>query len=206
MHRLAVLRRSSSRSKYYHYFLPLRYPRLSSLPSTSPPLSGPAIFPLPRCSRLPPFSPSRTCVCARAPSDFFPVFTHRSFFPFRNIIGGAMHLSPFPSPPPLAPPLAPLARPLLPRKTVRPRSLAPRVRLRRILDACRQLANSRLPQTGSANRPISRREACSLTLKAASRASDCNIVVRESIIIKPLRYIFLESEWIGTKIILRIIY
>lgn len=64
---------------------------------------GPAIFPLPRCSRLPPFSPSRTCVCARAPSDFFPVFTHRSFFPFRNIIGGAMHLSPFPSPPPLAP-------------------------------------------------------------------------------------------------------
>lgn len=36
----------------------------------------------------------------RAPSDFFPVFTHRSFFPFRNIIGGAMHLSPFPSPPP----------------------------------------------------------------------------------------------------------
>ena len=35
----------------------------------------------------------------RAPSDFFPVFMHRSFFLFRNIIDGAMHLSPFPSPP-----------------------------------------------------------------------------------------------------------
>lgn len=92
----------------------------------SPPLSGAlTIFPLPRCSRFPPFSPSRTCVCARAPSDFFPVFTHRSFFPFRNIIGGAMHLSPFPSPP-SGPPRSPAS------PGVRTRSLAPRVRLRRI--------------------------------------------------------------------------
>lgn len=40
--------------------------RLSSLPSTLPRSLGPSIFPLPRCSRFPPFSPSRTCVCARA--------------------------------------------------------------------------------------------------------------------------------------------
>lgn len=55
-------------------------------------------------------SPSPFLLLARAyvrtPLDFFPVFTHRSFFPFRNIIGGAMHLSPFPSPPPGPPPLA----------------------------------------------------------------------------------------------------
>lgn len=51
---------------------------------------------------------ARAYIRARAPSDFFPVFTHRSFFPFRNIIGGTMHLSPFPSPPsgPVLPPHA----------------------------------------------------------------------------------------------------
>lgn len=39
---------------------------LFSLPFTLPRSLGPSIFPLPRCSRFPPFSPSRTCVCARA--------------------------------------------------------------------------------------------------------------------------------------------
>lgn len=154
--RCIVSRLSSSRQKYHHYFLPLQYPVHSFFRLLSPALSGPSIFPLPRRSRSP--SPPPFLLLARAyvraPSDFFPVFTHRSFFPFRNIIGGAMHLSPFPSPPSDPP----LARPLLLARTVRgPRSLTPRVRLRRILDACRQLANSRLLQTGSANRPISRR-------------------------------------------------
>lgn len=128
---------------------------LFSLPFTlSPAHSGPQSSPFLVALAFPPFLLlARAYV--RAPSDFFPVFTHRSFFPFRNIIGGAMHLSPFPSPPP-GPPRSLARSPLLAR-TVRPYSLTPRVWLRRILDACRQLANSRLLQTGSANRPISRR-------------------------------------------------
>lgn len=87
---------------------------------------GLSIFPLFRCSRFPLSSTSypllllaRAYARARAPTDFFPVFTHRSFFPFRNIIGGAMHLSPFPSPP-----SDPLTRPLLQARIVgSPRSL-----------------------------------------------------------------------------------
>lgn len=102
----------AARTRYHHYFLPLQDPVYPLFRLLSPARWGPAIFPLPRCSRFPPFSPSRTCVCARAPSDFFPVFTHRSFFPFRNIIDGAMHLSPFPSPP--SAPSLPLPSPASP--------------------------------------------------------------------------------------------
>lgn len=145
----------------------LQYPVYPLLPfhPLPPPFLGPSIFLPSRCSRFLPFSPSRTCVRARAPSDFFPVFTHRSFFPFRNIIGGTMHLSPSPSPPSGAPlPSTHRLGHRLSRRgedRSRTRSL---VRFRRASaglgrmhsDACRQLANSRLPQTGSANRPISR--------------------------------------------------
>lgn len=111
-----------------HYFLPLQYPVYPLFRLLSPALWGSQSSPFLVALAFPPFLLlARAYV--RAPSDFFPVFTHRSFFPFRNIIGGAMHLSPFPSPP--SGPL-PLARPLLMAKTVRPRSLTPRVRLRRI--------------------------------------------------------------------------
>lgn len=196
MHRLAV-RRSSSRSKYYHYFPPLRYPRLSSLPSTSPPLSGPRNLPPSSLLSLTPLlSFSHVRMCARAFGLFSCFYAPLVFslpkYNWRCDAPVSLSLSTPPGPPRSPPPS--LARSTRGRPCGLARSLAPRVRLRRILDACRQLANSRLPQTGSANRPISRREACSLTLKAASRVSDCNIVVRESIIIKPLRYIFLESE------------
>lgn len=83
---------------YHHYFLLLQYPVYPLFRLLSPVLSGPQSSPFLVALAFPPFLLlARAYV--RAPSDFFPVFTHRSFFPFRNIIGDAMHLSPFPSPP-----------------------------------------------------------------------------------------------------------
>lgn len=137
MHRAVPFPRPKVTSARAHYFLPLSISHLSSLPSTlsslSPAHESPQSSPFLVTLTFPPFSPSRTCVRARAPPDFFPVFTHRSFFPFRNIIGGAMHLSPFPSPPSDPPPSYSPASSGEDCARRRSRSLTPRVRLRRIL-------------------------------------------------------------------------
>lgn len=140
MHRAVPFPRPKVTSARAHYFLPLSISHLSSLPSTlsslSPAHESPQSSPFLVTLTFPPFSPSRTCVRARAraPPDFFPVFTHRSFFPFRNIIGGAMHLSlPFPLHPLTPPPSYSLASSGEDCARRRSRSLTPRVRLRRIL-------------------------------------------------------------------------
>jgi len=99
------------RSKYHHYFLPLQFPSILSSALSL----GPSIFPLLRCSLFPPFSPSRTCVCARAFKLFSCFYAPLVFsLPKYNWRCDApvslSHSS-------LCPP--PLARPLLLAKTVR---------------------------------------------------------------------------------------
>jgi len=70
-----------------------------------------------------------------------------------------MHLSPFPSPPrgpPYPTPLGRAAASSGEEDRAEPLAHSASSASANALDACRQLANSRLPQTGSANRPISR--------------------------------------------------
>lgn len=107
-----------------------KYHRITFFLSNIPPSILSSVYspPLARALNLPPssllsLSPPFLLLArayVRAPSDFFPVFTHRSFFPFRNIIGGAMHLSPFPP----SAPGAPLARSLASSGEDRAASLA----------------------------------------------------------------------------------
>ena len=147
-----------TQSTTHYYFLPLQYPVYPLFRLLSPALWGSQSFPLPRHSRFPPFSPSRTCVCARAFGLFSCFYAPLVFslpkYNWRCDAPVSLSLST------LWPPLLPLLSLVhfFWAKTVRPRSLSPRESdFGESLDACRQLANSWLLQTGSANRPISRR-------------------------------------------------
>lgn len=163
---------------------------LSSIPSIlstrllSPPLSGASIFPLPRCSRFPPFSPSRTCVCARAFRLFSCFYAPLVFslpkYNWRCDAPVSLSLSTL---------WPPLARPLL--LAFGP-ALSPRES---------DFGESWTRAGNSLTRGCRRQEALiarylrDLLLNPYCRSeSNCNIVVRKSIIIKPLHCIFSERE------------
>lgn len=139
--------------RYIHYSLPL--PSILSSVYSLPRSVRPSIFPFLVAPAFSPFHPpptrflsfSHVRTRARAFGLFFCFYAPLVFsLPKYNWRCDA----------PVSLSLSTLRLPFSPRALVRFSRRGPWVQLRRILDACRQLANSRLPQTGSANRPISR--------------------------------------------------